>query len=153
MPEASAAERHIAVVYTLVINGTLSGKRSLIIPGSKTFAIAIPIPIKIVPVNNNGTNATDLITRPTTKIIIPAIIVVSFVYFILIFGTIGDIIPKAIKGRLVKIPILKFDKERLSRKRSIIGPTEVIAGRKLEAIRIIATTNRIRCGLDRKSVV
>src|SRR5690625_5307549 len=98
-PEASAAKRLIAVVYTLVIKGTRSGKRSLIIPGNKTFAIAIPIPIKIVPINNSGTNGMDLTIKPTTTSTIPPINDVSFVYFILILGTKGDINQNEIKWR------------------------------------------------------
>src|SRR5699024_7140117 len=131
IPEARAAKRLIAVVYTLVIKGTRSGKRSLIIPGSKTFAIAIPIPLKLVLIDNYGINGIDLTINPLTSGTILLINVVWFVFFILILGTKRDIIPKVIKGRLVKIPMLKFDNERLSRKRSLVGPTEVTAGRKL----------------------
>src|SRR5699024_12148371 len=94
IPEASAAKRLIAVVYTLVIKGTRSGKRSLIIPGSKTFAIAIPIPIKIVPINNSGTNGIELIIKPTKSNTIQPINVVSFVYYILILGNKGYVIQK-----------------------------------------------------------
>src|SRR5699024_12016334 len=91
--------------YTLVIKGTRSGKRSLIIPGSKTFAIAIPIPIKIVPINNSGTNGMDLTIKPITSSTIPPMNVVSFVYFILILVTKGYQISKTIQRTIVAIII------------------------------------------------
>src|SRR5699024_11404227 len=118
-------KRLIAVVYTLVIKGTRSGKRSLIIPGSKTFAIAISIPIKIVPINNSGTNGMDLTIKPITSSTIPTINVVSFVYFILILGTKGDIFPKDIKMSLFKISNLTIDIELLSITWTKISKTQV----------------------------
>jgi len=60
---------------------------------------------------------------PIERMHIPAISVISFVNLELILGTIGDMTAKAISGKLVKIPMLQFDRERLSRSRKIIGPT------------------------------
>ena len=45
----------IAVEYKLVIKPNFCGNLSLMITGNKTLQIAIPAPIKNVPINNNKT--------------------------------------------------------------------------------------------------
>src|SRR5699024_10026584 len=140
-PDAIAAKVTIAVEKTLVMNGTFVGNLSLITLGNRTFNIAMPIPAKSVPLNSKKAHDTERTRMPIVNQTRPKTVARSCVYRCANLGTSGDIKEKAIGGKLVKIPALQFDKPASSRIEPITGPTDVIAGRKLNATKTIPSTS------------
>src|SRR5699024_2409462 len=118
-------------------------KLLLIKLGKMTFIMAIPTPIRMVPKNNRKIEAVDLIHIPTNKVINPYNKAFSLLVLLAILGAIGDMNAKASSGKLVKKPALQLLIPKSSRITPIIGPTAVIAGRKLKAKIIIPKINRI----------
>src|SRR5699024_1902194 len=133
-PEAVVASNTIPVVYILVITATLSGNFSLITLGSKTLQTAIPIPISKLPINKKATKDSERSPIPDNNNTKPIFRAHRFVTFLPKRGANGDMIAKAINGKLVRNATLQFEKPTSSRIVPINGPTEVIAGRKLNAI-------------------
>ncbi len=120
----------------------LAGNFSFITPGKSTLQIAIPKPTKNVPKKIKNTIEMDRKQMPKISMNNPRTNVISFDNLLANFGAIGDIIAKAINGKLVRKAILQFEKPISSRIIPINGPTDVIAGRKLNATKITPTNNR-----------
>src|SRR5699024_5470353 len=123
------------------MNGTFVGNLSLITLGNRTFNIAMPIPAKSVPLNSNKDDVGERTSMTIVNKTRPKTSARSFVYRCHKLGTSGDIKEKASIGKLVKIPALQFDKPTTSRIEPITGPTDVIAGRKLNATKTIPSTS------------
>src|SRR5690625_246768 len=120
----------------LVIKPTLRGKFSLITLGNNTLQIAMPKPIHNVPRKIKKTIVIERRLIPTINVSNPTINAISFDDRLANLGAIGDMIAKAIKGKLVKKATLQLEKPISSRIVPINGPSEVIDGRKLNAIKI-----------------
>src|SRR5699024_3361141 len=121
----------IAVVYIPVMTPTFLGNLSLIIPGIRTFKIAIPAPTINVPRNNKETQVAERISKPNVKKIIPNVTASSFVNFALIAGTIVERNENATSGNVVSKPTDQLETPKSSRIIPSNGPTEDITGRKL----------------------
>src|SRR5699024_11758212 len=109
-----------------------SGNFSLITPGNNTLQMAIPNPIQSVPKNRKNTMEMDRKLIPTINVNSPIVNAHSFENLLASLGVSGDIIAKAIKGKLVKKATLQLEKPTSSLIVPIKGPTDVIAGRKLK---------------------
>lgn len=142
-PDAIVAKVTIEAVYKLVIIATLWGNLSLITLGNKTLQIATPNPMQNVPKNKKNTIEIDRKLIPITKINNPIVKVNSFVSLFANLGAIGETSIKAIKGKLVSNATFQLENPTSSRIVPIKGPTDVIAGRKLNATNKIAHTSNI----------
>lgn len=91
-----------------------------------------------VPINRVKVTGIDLIQIPTVNRDNPNKIALVSPKVLDILGAIGEKIAKAIKGRLVIVPALQLSRSSSSRIFPNSGPTEVIAGRRLIPIIIIA---------------
>src|SRR5699024_2546258 len=142
-PEAIVASKTIHVVYTLVMTATLSGNFYYITLGSNTLQMAIPSPINNVPINKKATIEIERNPIPAISTVNPIIKAHAFVTFLPNRGARGDIMAKAINGKLVRSATLQFENPTSSLMVPSRGPTDVIAGRKLNAMRITPKTGRI----------
>ena len=70
IPDASVADILIDTEYRPVINPICKGKLSLRRLGNRTFANAIPTPIKNVPISSNVLVPIERMMIPSNKIII-----------------------------------------------------------------------------------
>jgi len=137
----------MAVEYKPVINAIFKGKLSFIMLGNNTLQIAIPVPIIRVPIIKRVKIEIDRIEIPAMIKSNPITIARSLVNFLASFGTIGDIKAKAIKGRLVNRPAVPLEILMSSLIKPINGPTDVIAGRKLNATKTIPIINTRFCNV------
>lgn len=108
--------------------------------GNSTLPNAIPIPIKVVPINNNDVTPLERSATPTTKIIIDKNRERSTVILRDIFGTIGDTIANASRGMVVIKPATTFEICNEFRISSITGPTDVRGERRVNAMKTIPST-------------
>src|SRR5699024_6823067 len=143
-PEADAAKTPMAVEYTLVIKPTFAGNFSLITPGKSTLQIAIPSQTNNVSINKRTITEMERTEIPINSRIRPNNNIRSFEYRLPSFGAAGDMSAKAISGKLVSNPALQFDSPISFRIIPISGPTDVIAGRRLNATMTIPATSRNR---------
>ncbi|GAB2565323.1 hypothetical protein GCM10026983_35140 [Gracilibacillus alcaliphilus] len=111
--------------------------------GSNTLITAIPTPIKVVPMNKRIIDGVERIQIPINKMIKPYSNAFSLLVLFASLGAKGDMKPKARSGRLVRNPAAPFVIPRSSRIMPIIGPTPVMAGRRLKANKIIPITLKI----------
>src|SRR5699024_1953867 len=114
-PEAVVASNTMPVVYILVITATLSGNFSLITLGRKTLKTAIPITISKVQINKKATKDRERNPIPVINNTNPIVRAHGFVIFFPKRGANGDMIAKAINGKLVRNATLQFEKPTSSR--------------------------------------
>src|SRR5699024_1509043 len=141
--DAVVAISPIQVVKRPVIKPTFNGKRSLIILGNKTLQTAIPRPTHKVPKNKRKFIGNVRMVIPNTSKAKPITKVSSVDIFLAMLAVNGDKIAKAIKGKLIIKATFQFSNCKSSRMSPITGPTDVIAGLKLKATRIILIINKI----------
>src|SRR5690625_5258470 len=96
-----------------------------------------------VPKNIKKITEIDRRLIPIIKINRPNTNVISFDKLLAILGAIGDMMANAIKGKLVSNATLQLEKPTSSRIVPMSGPTDVIAGRKLNAINTTPITNKV----------
>src|SRR5699024_2017459 len=143
-PDAVVASNTIPVVYILVITATISVNFSLIYLGSTMLQTSIHITNSKVPKKKKATKYSERSPIPVINNTNPIVRAHGFVTFLPKRGANGDMIAKAINGKLVRNATLQFEKPTSSRIVPINRPTEVIAGRKLNAIISTPRTGKIR---------
>ena len=132
------------MVYTPVISPAWSGKWCLTTPGSATLPTAIPSPMSRVPANSVTSPGRERSPMPAvsttrdTRMVRPAPNRRTSA------GTAGDRMPKHRTGRVVRSPASALDSPERSRTRVSSGPTDAMAGRRLNATRAIPATKSTR---------
>ena len=139
---ATVANKAIEVVYVPVIKAIRSGNFSLIKEGNKTLQIAMPDPNKNVPIKTNKRIAVERNNIPIINKHKPNKMALSLPILKESRGAKGEMRENAIRGILVKKATIPFDIFKSSRIIPSNGPTDVIAGRKLKAIKITPKINR-----------
>src|SRR5690606_37791768 len=137
IPDATAAHNPIEVEYTLVMMPAFVGKYFFTIAGSGTLQLAIPIPIKADPKNRMATLLVFRTKIPINNTIRLKKSVSSVPRFLAILGAVNENTANPNSGKVVIIPATPLEMPRSARISPINGPTDVIAGRKLNAINMM----------------
>ena len=132
--EPMAAAAPIVNAYTLVISAILSGKRCFTKLGNNTLPMAMPAPIKPVPVYNMLTLGMKRPVKPMmmSNKLKPKLRAMPI--FRANSGASGEIKAKANKGKVVNKPKAELPKCKSAPMFCITGPMLVMGKRKLQAI-------------------